>query len=180
MLRWWEWACRQRVRGNLVAGACFGFSGDVGSQWLEHRGQLAERFDRRRCLALTLHTSLYLGGICTYVYAAYPFLAARVFPKARAQLREGVVATAVDNLVHVPTVYLPGYFMFVNGVEGKAVSEAMEIMRRDFFNAWSTCCMIWVPFQFVNFAILPPSLRVRAVTAMNCAWTMWLDNLSHR
>ena len=46
-----------------------------------------------------------------YVYAAYPFLAARVFPKARAQLREGVVATAVDNLVHVPTVYLPGYFM---------------------------------------------------------------------
>jgi hypothetical protein len=135
-------------------------------------------FDYRRCLSMMTFGGLYNGFINLYVYNLY----SRYFPSLlrSTPLRFGVAATLVDNFVHVPAFYTPGFYYITGVVQGQGWGEMNETLRNGYYDSTVSCWALWVPVQFCNFAFVPRKYRALVVCGVGLGWNVVLDVISHR
>lgn len=133
-----------------------------------------------------LFAGLYLGVVCSAVYAIYPPLASILLKRGLLKVSQvldttklsALVATLVDNFVHVPMVYAPTYIMFVEA-RGMNMKESLQQLKQSYVPTVSSCWMFWIPVMGLNFAFTPPAYRVRVVMVGSFAWSVFLDYTSH-
>jgi len=133
---------------------------------------------------MAIFSGAYMGIVCSYIYSLYPSLATFVMrssriPPTRSLQVQGVVSSVADNAFHIPTLYIPAYFMTVGPLQGGSWVESSLALKEKWWDTTSTCWMFWLPFTAVNFTMVPASHRVRAMAAGNFFWTIVLDYITH-
>lgn len=142
-------------------------------------------FDWQRLGARTLYDSMYIGGFLHYLYPCFPLVvnaAARLMPPKALDGRsvaQGFGCALVDN-VHCGVLYIPTYFVCVGVLQGDSLQDAQATLRREWLEAYVGCTGFWIPFMSLNFTLVPPTVRVRAMAAANLVWNVYLDWLAHR
>jgi hypothetical protein len=59
------------------------------------------------------------------------------------------------------------------------LSQVVPKLQRDLGPVIVSNWKLWVPFQFVNFRFVPPSLQVAAANACAVVWNVVLSLMSH-
>ncbi|CAD7950479.1 unnamed protein product [Amoebophrya sp. A120] len=155
---------------NTLAGATLGFVGDVVCQFVVEK---RETLDPGRNLAFTTFCGWYQGGVDTFIYGVYARVWGHFSP-----LKFGMVSAIFDNFVHVPLAYLPCFYLTLGAMQGQQLPEIRQEMEKSFLPSWLACCTMWVPFQFVNFAFVPPHYRVLFVNCGCLAWNVIIDYIN--
>jgi protein Mpv17 len=91
---------------------------------------------------------------------------------------QGVISTVADNFIHVPILYLPTYFVAVGTLQGLPVDQSIQEMQDSWWPTLGSCWAFWVPFMAVNFSLVNPAQRVKAVAGANFCWTVFLDYIT--
>mmetsp|Transcript_2620 Transcript_2620/g.6007 ORF Transcript_2620/g.6007 Transcript_2620/m.6007 type:complete len:178 (-) Transcript_2620:431-964(-) len=176
---------RQLAR-NIVAAGSLGCFGDAVCQKVESLGKKpadAKPFDFKRNFALGFFNASYVGVVCEYVYRVYPPMTARLFPGLRSNrlaLRVAIMATMLDNFVHVPLGYIPAFYLITEPIQGSDRSETVKSLREHWWRSTYMCWSFWIPFQGINFYAIAKHNRVVAVAFGNLLWTVVLDYIAHR
>lgn len=143
----------------------------------------------RRLAALTFFNAAYIGGFLHFLYSCYPLVlrsAARSAPAGlskrlgdEASVAHAVGCGLVDN-VHNGAVYIPAFFLGVGLLQGDTWEGVQASLRREWLETYAWCTAFWLPFSSINFGLVPPSGRVRAMAAANLVWNVVIDWLAHR
>ena len=139
-------------------------------------------WDWTRSFAFSTFTGFYIGGVCTGIFATYPRIASRIL-KAKpgvAPKLEGAIATALDNFVHVPLMYIPSFYMGTGLLKGEEPEAVVENLRENWTDTVLSCWCFWIPAQFVIFSAVPPVYRVRSVAMGDFIWNVALSYIAHR
>lgn len=180
---------------DIGFSSILGLAADLFCQLACERTSLGA-IDWRRSIALSLFSGLYVGGFCNFVFALYEplaaFLVLKRAPWANKNMRpgrgvnnvvkpwqEGSISSLAENLLHMPLVYLPTFFILVEGpLKGRELAYAVGELRRNWWPTLKSSWCFWGPFMSLNFAVVPAALRVRAVTSANFIWTVLLSSIS--
>ena len=177
---------RARALGvDVCSAAGLGFAGDIICQKIE-----GKPFDFRRLQAMTTFSAVYTGAFLHFLYPHFPNAArAAANLVSSAPLRKrlldqrsfshAVGCAAVDN-VHCALIYLPTFFVGVGLLQGESFDSAVATLRREWRDAYVYCTAFWVPFMSLNFKLVPPSHRVRAMASANFFWNVIIDYVAHR
>ena len=80
-----------------------------------------------------------------------------------------MVATLLDNFVHVPFCYIPSFYVGTSLLRGEGAESSLASLRNNWWESVTACITFWLPAQFVIFSMVPPAGRVRCVAAGDCA-----------
>ena len=173
-----------RTKKDVIIAGTLGLGADLFCQCVCEDKDV-RTIDKRRAAAIAIFTGGYIGVTCNYIYSLYPHLSRKIaqsiLPANICQARTlGIVSTAADNLVHVPILYIPSYFLAVGSMQGMPLSTSVRNMQDGWSSAVGTCWLFWIPFMAFNFRFMPPSHRVRAVAGANFCWTVALDFITQK
>ena len=168
---------RYPIRTNIITGGLLAAGSDLVCQTIIERGD-KEPFNFRRHVAVLLFGALYNGGICSVVYPLYSRMLPRWF--AKTTWRQGLGSTLIDNGIHSPFFYIPAFFISTAVLQGYSLNESVNAMRIGYVESLKYTWGMWIPFQFLNFSVIPPSFRVLALSAGCFFYTCGLDYLSAR
>jgi len=87
-----------------------------------------------------------------------------------------VVASA---LVFTP-IYTMVFFTYSGFAGGRSVPECAEYVQKKFLPTYLTDCSVWPIIQTINFAMVPPHLRVLWINANNILWNTFLSHMAVR
>ena len=163
------------LRTNVITAGLLALGSDIICQAvLEQKKHL----DLRRTLAITAFGAFYNGGICTLVYPLY----FKVLPMALRQtsLRRGLGTTLLDNGIHTPMFYIPTFFLSTGMLQGDSLAKSVETMKAGYLEAIKYTWAMWIPFQYLNFSVVPPKLRVLFLSSGCFFYTCGLDYFSQR
>eukprot|EP00658_Telonema_sp_P-2_P043424 TRINITY_DN31360_c0_g1_i1.p1 TRINITY_DN31360_c0_g1~~TRINITY_DN31360_c0_g1_i1.p1 ORF type:complete len:376 (+),score=106.47 TRINITY_DN31360_c0_g1_i1:166-1293(+) len=122
-------------------------------------------------------------------------MAERWFPKAgefaakplSAKLRDGpglrelFAQVAIDQLVHVPFVFFPCYYITKTAIMGDGmqpvIPTAMKKWRRNLVEDVKASWQIWIPCNFVNFGFMPMHLRIPFMACCSMAFCIVLSSM---
>ena len=180
-------AWRATIKKDVLLSATLGISADIFCQCICEQKELRS-VDTRRAFAIAIFSGSYIGVACNYIYSLYPrlsriVLSSNVMQKMLpdCQIRaQGLVSTVTDNMLHVPMLYLPSYFISVGAMQGIPISESVNDMRESWWRTLGSCYMFWLPFMAFNFTRVPPEMRVKAVAGANFCWTVTLDYITQQ
>ncbi|GMH72435.1 hypothetical protein TrRE_jg5552 [Triparma retinervis] len=110
-------------------------------------------FDYQRCLSMMTFGGIYNGFINLYVYNLYSLYFPPLLRSTPALF--GISATLVDNFLHVPLFYTPGFYYITGLVQGQRPREINATLGNGYLESMVTCWAVWVPVQYVNFALVP-------------------------
>ena len=143
-----------------------------------------ERVCWRRNLCFTAFGAIYVGGVQYFIFN-------RIFPRlipglaaTRAERTKSAVATAVvlDNGVHIPFLYLPGFYCMREAAYSppeRPAAETIDAALQNYVaNVKQDALMqagVLVPVQIVNFAFMPPHMRVPLVVLGGAVWVSLLS-----
>ena len=122
-------------------------------------------------------------GVATYstfssVFLYLPFYRALDARFGVAVTLQSVAAKVVlDDLLFVPGVEIPSFFVWSGTVEGKNVRGLFE---RDYLSTLIAGLWFNIPVTILNFTVVPPHLRVLVVDVAEMAWCGILSHFSHR
>lgn len=179
-------AWRASIKKDTFIAGFLGLSADIFTQTVCENKDL-HSIDKQRTAAIALFSGSYLGIACNYIYSLYPSLARGIanssafrkrIPNVCGAKSTGVISTIIDNFIHVPMLYLPSYFMAVGTLRGAPITHSLEEMKDSWWTALGGCWAFWVPFMAINFALVPPAQRVKAVAGANFCWTVCLDYIT--
>lgn len=83
----------------------------------------------------------------------------------------------LDQFVFSP-VSIATFLGLVLLLEGNA-SKIEAKLKKDLWTTVSTMWKVWIPFQFLNFAIVPPQLQVGAANLVGLFWTVYMSFAAH-
>jgi len=161
-------------RTNCISGGVLGFVGDLICQ----KGvEKVDTVDWTRSQAFTGFCVYYQGGFDTWLYGLYgKYLTAKRF--GGSVFKAGMAASLLDNLVHVPLLYMPAYFATMGAWQGDSLEKLKSDTQAAYKNTVAACCALWIPLQLLNFTVVPLHLRVLFVNFGCLAWNVILDYLS--
>jgi hypothetical protein len=166
--------CRAQLFRNVASAGLLGGSADLVTQTTE-RAEVG--LDSRRFLAVTSFSAGYMGAICTVCYETlYPSMAAAL--GVRSVLGRGLAISSIDNFLHVPILYIPCFYAWLQLARGGTLSDARRECSLHWWESVTSCWMLWLPLQVATFTAVPPAFRVRFVAAGNFAWMIWLDRIA--
>lgn len=165
---------------NIIFAGGLGFGSDLICQSLVEK---KDKIDFLRLGSLTIFNMFYIGGFLHYLYKAYPLLVTR-FPfrslKNTSSFGHSLACSLIDNL-HCGLIYIPAYFLFMDlSSTNKTYQESIDHLHKEWFTAYSTCTLFWVPFMCGNFFFVSPAHRVSAMAIANLGWSVGIDYLAHR
>ncbi|XP_017753350.1 PREDICTED: uncharacterized protein LOC108545974 [Eufriesea mexicana] len=73
----------------------------------------------------------------------------------------------VDQFILTPPLIMM-FFISMSLMEGK--SNVLDECKDKFFQTFKTSCMYWIPVQFLNFLLVPSTLRVSFVSIAAFCW----------
>eukprot|EP00658_Telonema_sp_P-2_P024480 TRINITY_DN19838_c0_g1_i2.p1 TRINITY_DN19838_c0_g1~~TRINITY_DN19838_c0_g1_i2.p1 ORF type:complete len:207 (+),score=33.81 TRINITY_DN19838_c0_g1_i2:145-765(+) len=165
-------SARQRplAAAILIAGSknfVFDLLVQLGSNW---DGEV----DWRRSGIFTMFGVGYVGGAQYYVFN-------KLFPRllgpglANKQARSVAAAVLLDNLVHIPLVYLPCFYCmrqlaYTPDQPAMAVQSGLESWQKNLTVDMSMQACVFVPIQTLNFSLNPAHLRVPTAVAGGAIW----------
>merc|ERR1712007_278544 len=153
---------------------------------------MGDEFDIRRCGALGLFNSLYIGCFLHFLYKTYPlaiFAVSRRFPASWSGLAPSLQRTdtglhafscSIVDTIHCGSLYIPMYFLAIGLLQGDRLKETVDNLRREWFITWATCTSIWMPAMSFNFYVVPPARRVQFMAVGNLVWNVLIDHIAHR
>uniref|UniRef100_A0A2A4K244 Mpv17-like protein n=1 Tax=Heliothis virescens TaxID=7102 RepID=A0A2A4K244_HELVI len=106
-------------------------------------------------------------GSCLYapsLYYWYRFLDRKFVGTAAKTV---LTKVASDQCIMTPTL-LALFFIILSILEGKA--DIFEELRHKYVKAFLANQSFWIPVQTVNFALIPPHLRVTYVASASFIW----------
>ena len=145
---------------------------DVAVQCLVERREV---IDRRRTATFAVFGCLWMGGAQYFIYSRW--MEAIVIPSSAAATAAAKVC--FDQLVYVPALFLPVFFVVNCSVRGEAhpLQAAREQYGREL---WLTLQTTWpssFAMQYVGFRFVPPHLRIPYVAACSLVSTSLLSIL---
>ena len=158
-------------------GVCFlkGCMSDALAQKLEQK----DTFDKKRNLAFSVFSGLYLGCGQHVVYNVW---FTRVFG-TKQNLGVGFRKCMADLFVHVPFLYLPLYYTFEDAVlKGTPSSGIQRLYLSDepeLPSVMMQYAKIFPVVHLVNFTVTPPEFRIGVVACVSFVWLVVLSTISH-
>lgn len=161
----------RRLAGDICFATASGGAADAVCQALESctPDQAHGSFDWRRSFAFSTFTGVYIGGVCSGIYSLYPRAAHGLLRRTPSAREEGLVATLLDNLVHVPALYIPSFYIGTSLLRGDSTATGLVSLQNNWRESVLACITFWLPAQFVIFSMVPVSMRVKCVAAGDCA-----------
>jgi len=184
-----RWRKAVELGRDIVTAGAFGASADAVCQYFEPRQHPVSTLetdsprqgvDWRRCVAFSLFTGVYLGGACNCVYALYPRITQQLLRGKIANPRaEGWLATALDNFVHVPFLYVPAFYLSTGMLRGDDLDSSVSQLSNRWGATVFSCCAFWIPVQYLVFSRVTIAYRVRAVAAGDFVWNVILSYVAN-
>jgi len=120
-----------------------------------------------------------------YVGGAQFIIINRLLPRLLPGLLQGHVrpafkAMAFDQALHMPFMYLPVFYCIrelgeASGSLSAAVNKGMEAWRSNVASDTKVQLCLFVPFQLMNFTMVPPHFRVPSLIAFGMIWVGFLS-----
>ncbi|GAM22026.1 hypothetical protein SAMD00019534_052010, partial [Acytostelium subglobosum LB1] len=168
------------VTKSLSTAALMG-TGDVIAQRLEyHYKSPSERMktkgfevDVRRALTMTGVGAFFSGPLLHFWYKRLDIL-------VRGEGALVVVKKlALDQLAFAPVV-ISAFIGLMGTLNGKTPSQCIQAIQNDLFFALKANWTLWPLANAINFALIPPSLRVLYVSTVSVFWNIFLSNLGNK
>eukprot|EP00966_Prymnesium_polylepis_P080406 1862718-Prymnesium_polylepis.1 len=139
-----------RLATDIGFATASGGAADAVCQALEAgcSGERTRRFDWRRSFAFASFTGMYIGGVCTGIYSLYPRAARLLLQRTPSAREEGLVATIVDNFVHVPFCYIPSFYVGTSLLRGEDAVSSLASLQSNWRESVGACITFWLPVQF--------------------------------
>lgn len=158
----------RRLTSDICFATASGGGADAVCQALEAScdpDQAHRSFDWRRSFAFSTFTGFYMGGVCSGIYSLYPRAAHGLLRRTPSAREEGLVSTLLDNLVHVPMLYIPSFYVGTSLLRGESATMGLASLQNNWRDSVLACMTFWLPAQFVIFSMVPVSMRVKCVAA---------------
>lgn len=151
-----------------LTGACLAGTGDIITQTYETKHEFSVD-PLRRWLGFCTFGALWTG-IINHYWLGY---LARRFPKsagAPSLLAKLFIQQALWN----PLVYLPLYFSYFSVFNGRSRQEAVEWVRKDYWDTLKWCWVVWLP---INGFIFMVAERYQSIlmSLISLAWNSFLS-----
>lgn len=88
-----------------------------------------------------------------------------------------VLRTAADQLVFTP-LGVVGFFVAMLTLEGRQ-GELADRLQKDAMEIVIANWKVWIPFQIVNFGVVPPQLQVAAAGILGMVWSVFISYKGH-
>eukprot|EP00746_Dinoflagellata_sp_MGD_P146065 gnl/MRDRNA2_/MRDRNA2_78590_c1_seq1.p1 gnl/MRDRNA2_/MRDRNA2_78590_c1~~gnl/MRDRNA2_/MRDRNA2_78590_c1_seq1.p1 ORF type:complete len:381 (+),score=53.34 gnl/MRDRNA2_/MRDRNA2_78590_c1_seq1:269-1411(+) len=160
---------------NVATGATLACLSDAICQTnLEKRPNL----DLTRLRALTTWGGFYDGGLNHFIVESY---VRTILPQwfRQCKIRQGIGCTVLDNFIVSPFIYIPAYHILTRLLQGEKFDAAFQKMKDKWRPSVEECLKIWVPFQALNFGLVPQHYRCAVVNMGNVVWNIIFDQLAH-
>eukprot|EP00930_Biecheleria_cincta_P064877 TRINITY_DN50564_c0_g1_i1.p1 TRINITY_DN50564_c0_g1~~TRINITY_DN50564_c0_g1_i1.p1 ORF type:complete len:220 (-),score=11.99 TRINITY_DN50564_c0_g1_i1:162-821(-) len=163
------------VTGGILTGA-----GDCLAQYMEWRSRASKEptkpftLDTKRTLANGSFSAAYAS--CVYL-PFFAFLGRRLGEVGAVAVASKV---ASDVFVLCPFVGLPSYFVWTGCIQGHSPHEVVDTMCREYASCYAGSLCIWPAVQTLNFALVPPHLRVSFVYVGQVSWAAMMSLFSNR
>jgi len=129
--------------------------------------------DRRRNAAITSLAAFWNGPL---LHTHFNNLE-RWFPQ-RNGLRSVVSKTMIDLLVMSPFVYLPLFYTWTGFAYSRNADEIVSKASREYWTSLKASWVIFTPFNFANFYIVPVRHQVTTNVAVSFVWNLTLSCLA--
>ena len=159
---------------NMVVGSALGLTGDIVCQSLIEE---KETIDKIRLFSLTTFCTFYHGLVNPIIYKSYQ----NIIPKflQTSSIRYGLACTTVDNLIHVPFIYTPTFFLSTNLLQGQDWNSSWNSLSNGLIPSVTACWTMWFPLQFINFTIVSSHMRATFVNIGCLVWNVAIDHISN-
>lgn len=161
--------------GGIKNAAC-----DFGVQYAQRGRDGRSETDWRRVGVFASFGFVWVGGAQYMIFN-------RIFPRVFPGLLEGhkiqaFKAMVVDQAIHMPMMYLPCFYCIQKLAEpgqtiSGAVQSGMQTWRTNVLSDTTLQLGLFVPFQLMNFTLVPPHFRVPCLITFGL---IWVGLLSYR
>lgn len=165
------------VATNVLSTAFLFGSGDFLAQHISSSGN----YDLGRTIRALAYGGLIFApiGIRWYKFLssvkAPTFLRSLVLKSRIGEKFEDTIArVGVDQMAFAPLVGVPLYFTALSIMEGKSFHETKENLQRTWWPTLKANWAVWPAFQFLNFAFIPPHLRLLGVNITGLGWNCFI------
>ena len=166
---------------QLTTGAAVMSIGDAATQLAVERHSL----DMKR----NATAAVFNGGVSPALFHWYGFLD-RVWPGS--SVRQLVPKLLMNQMVSSPLLS-PAFVVWSSSVEAlldgrmsdargrkEVMLQTFHRLRLDFARIVGTAFCVWLPANAVNFALVPPHLRIAFMSSVACGWGGFLSWMAHR
>eukprot|EP00529_Nitzschia_sp_RCC80_P023887 CAMPEP_0113448574 /NCGR_PEP_ID=MMETSP0014_2-20120614/4836_1 /TAXON_ID=2857 /ORGANISM="Nitzschia sp." /LENGTH=461 /DNA_ID=CAMNT_0000339789 /DNA_START=112 /DNA_END=1497 /DNA_ORIENTATION=+ /assembly_acc=CAM_ASM_000159 len=99
----------------------------------------------------------------------------QLVPVATTRVAAAIERTMLYQLVIVPTLYYPVFFIFTGFIQGLSLNETLERMKSNYFKCWGRNLQFWIPTQFVLFGMINEHWQIPFACAMGMVWSSILS-----
>mmetsp|Transcript_58453 Transcript_58453/g.142945 ORF Transcript_58453/g.142945 Transcript_58453/m.142945 type:complete len:308 (+) Transcript_58453:235-1158(+) len=99
----------------------------------------------------------------------------QLVPVATTRVAAAIERTMLYQLVIVPTLYYPVFFIFTGLIQGLSLNETLERMKSNYFKCWGRNLQFWIPTQFVLFGMINEHWQIPFACAMGMVWSSILS-----
>ncbi|KAJ7537339.1 hypothetical protein O6H91_11G002100 [Diphasiastrum complanatum] len=88
-----------------------------------------------------------------------------------------VLRTAADQLIFTPLA-MGSLFVVLLFLEGRN-DQIMAKLQQDWLPTIVANWTVWIPFQIINFGVIPPQLQVVATSFLGMLWSIYISFAGH-
>ncbi|CAK9864150.1 unnamed protein product [Sphagnum jensenii] len=164
---------RNPVRTKAITAAILNFLGDFFCQLvIEKNGKL----DVKQTAVITFLGLVLVGPMLHIWYLTL----SKVFTAMG--VKGTVIRLLLDQFCCLPLVFLPAFIAVFSSSLLTFENRTFDIipkLQQDWKPAVIANCKLWVPFQFINFLVVPQRLQVAFANVVALAWNIYLSFASH-
>ncbi|CEM03336.1 unnamed protein product [Vitrella brassicaformis CCMP3155] len=134
-----------------------------------------DKFDVGRNLKFTLWGAVQTGAIQHW---AYNVVFTRMYGTSTT-LVNALKKTLTECFVYIPLLYMPNYYLFKAVLNGKSVTDGVQMYCDEIGGVIPRYAMIWIPANFINFGpLMPMQFRIAFAASVSFCWSILLSCLS--
>lgn len=126
-----------------------------------------------------LHRFCVFGGVGVFlvgpVLAIWYDMLARM---AKPGLKSALGRMLLDQFVMAPC-FISVILLTVMSLEGSPLPDTIHKISTDIFSILQSNWMLWIPFQSLNFSLVPPQYHTLAANTMSLVWNVYLSWKAH-
>ncbi|MES1907903.1 MAG: hypothetical protein MHM6MM_000934 [Cercozoa sp. M6MM] len=159
---------------KIVTSALLMAGGDLIQQVLEkkRRNEKLSNFDKKRVLRMAAY-GIFLGAVLHQWYGSLGRLGTSMTPFKGALMR-----MAIDQSVAAPALTV-AFFTGMGHLEGKRSPEIFSDLRNKFWPTLQVNYAVWPAAMLLNFAVIPPHLRVLFSNFVGLFYNTFLSAMQH-
>ncbi|KAH9295412.1 hypothetical protein KI387_039000, partial [Taxus chinensis] len=157
------------VMTKAITSSLLTFLGDLFCQFVIEK---SSELDVKRIFVFTLLGLVLVGPTLHFWYLSLSKLVSGT-GASRAGLR-----LLLDQFLFSP-IFIGIFFSSLLTLEGRS-SEILPKLRQDWFASVVANWKLWIPFQFLNFLVVPQQFQVLAANFIALAWNIYLSFASHK